>query len=243
MPIDVVLCPADLARQEVAGRTVFVIDILRATTTISAALYHGAAAVVPCASVDAALRVARDLGPVALLAGEHAGMPIPGFDLGNSPGEMRPRTVGGRIVVLQTTNGTRAILAVANGAEVFLLAAVNFSVTVARARIALERTGDLVVVCAGRDGSFGLDDAYAAGRFLRAVLAGPVRGRHLSDAALATVQLARHHGNRWERLLRQSAAGHQLIGLGFGEDIRRSARQDAFPVVATLRDGRVVAAG
>ena len=118
----------------------------------------------------------------------------------------------------------------------------NLTVSVARARGLLEDPG----TCwwrapAGRVAS-ALDDAYTAGRFLRAVLAGKVRGRGLTDAALAAVQLARHHGNRWDRLLRQSAAGRRLIGLGFGEDVRTAGRQDEFPVLAAMKNGRITGA-
>jgi 2-phosphosulfolactate phosphatase len=241
VPFDVALTPADLARQQLAGRAVFVIDILRATTTICAALHHGAIAVIPCATPEQARE--RALGiPGAVLAGERDCVRIPGFDLGNSPKEMRPRAVKDRVVVLCTTNGSGALDAASSAAHCHVLAAANFSVTVARARALLKHTDDLLVVCAGREGGFGLDDAYTAGRFLRAVLAGRVRGRGLSDAALAVVQLARHHGNRWDRLLRQSSAGRRLTGLGFGEDVRLAARQDEFPVVALMSEGRIVPA-
>lgn len=241
MRVDVALTPADLARQALAGRTVFVVDILRATTTIAAALHHGATAVVPAATPDAARAMALGI-PGAVLAGERECVRIPGFDLGNSPLEMRARAVSDRVVVLCTTNGTGAFAAVATAAEVYSLAAVNFAASVARGRARLEERGDLLVACAGREGGFGLDDAYAAGRFLRAVLAGKVRGRGLTDAALATVQLARHHGNRWDRLLRQSSAGRRLVGLGFGEDVRMAGRQDEFPVLAAMQDGRITGA-
>lgn len=241
MRVDVALTPADLARQDVAGRAVFLIDILRATTTICAALHHGAAAIIPAGTPDAARRLAREV-PGAVLAGERDCVRIEGFDLGNSPRDMRPRAVAGRVLVLCTTNGTAAFGAMEGAREVYALAAVNLSVSAARARSLLEDTGDLLVACAGREGGFGLDDAYAAGRFLRSVLAGKVQGRGLTDAALATVQLARHHGNRWDRLLRQSAAGRRLIGLGFGEDVRLAARQDEYPVLATMRDGRITGA-
>ncbi len=241
MPFDVALTPADLARQQLAGRTVFVVDILRATTTICAALHHGALSVIPCATPEQARERALGL-PGAVLAGERDCARIPGFDLGNSPREMRERSVRDRIVVLCTTNGTAALAASAVATHVHVLAAANFSVTVARAQARLEEDDDLLVVCAGREGGFGLDDAYTAGRFLRAVLAGRVRGRELSDAALAVVQLARHHGNRWDRLLRQSGAGRRLTGLGFGEDVRLAARQDEFPVVAVMRDGHIARA-
>lgn len=240
MRVDVALTPADLARQDVTGRTVFVVDILRATTTIAAALHHGAAAVLPVDTPEAARLAAAGI-PRALLAGERECMRIPGFDLGNSPLEMRRRAVDGRTVVLCTTNGTTALATVRAAAQAYALAAVNLTVSVARGRALLEETGDLLVACAGREGGFGLDDAYTAGRFLRAVLAGRIRGRGLTDAALAVVQLARHHGNRWDRLLRQSSAGRRLIGLGFGEDVRMAARQDAFPVLAQLQGDRIVA--
>ena len=242
MPVDVALTPADLARQDLAGRTVFIVDVLRATTTICAALHHGATTVVPRATPDEARESARALGPAALLAGERECVRIPGFDLGNSPREMTARAVKDRVVVLCTTNGSGVLSAVHPAAHAYVLAASNFTVMVARGRAALEPPGDLLVACAGSEGGFGLDDAYTAGRFLRAVLAGRLRDRGLSDAAHAAVQLARYHGNRWDRLFRQSAAGRRLIGLGFGEDVRLAARQDEFPVVAAMRQGRVVAA-
>lgn len=242
MPVDVALSPAELARQVVAGRTVFVVDVLRASTTICAALHHGATAVIPAATPEAAREAARATGPGVVLAGEQDCLRIPDFDLGNSPREMTPRTVKDRVVVLCTTNGTRTLAAVGAAAQVHVLAAANFTVTVALGRMELARTGDLLVACAGREDAFGLDDAYTAGRFLRAVLAGRLRERGLSDAAFAAVDLARQHGNRWDRLLRRSSAGRQLIGLALGEDVRIAARQDVFPVVASMRSARIVAA-
>lgn len=241
MRVDVAFSPADLAHQDLGGRTVFVIDVLRATSTICAALHHGALAVIPFATPDAARQAAVE-APGGILAGEQDCVRIPGFDLGNSPREMTPRAVRGRVVRLSTSNGSGLLLRAAAVAEVHVLAAVNFSVTVSRAQAWLEESGELLVLCAGRDGRFGLDDAYTAGRFLRSVLAGRMRGRGLTDAALAAVQLARLHGNRWDRVLRLSAAGRRLIGLGLGEDVRISSRQDEFPVAAMMRDGRVVAA-
>ena len=239
--VEVALSPADLANQDLAGRAVFVIDILRATTTIAAALHHGATTVIPVSTPEAARQVALGF-PDAVLAGERDCLRIPGFDAGNSPLEMRPRAVGGHPVVLCTTNGTGAFATVGAAAHVYSLAAVNFTVSVVRARALLEESGDLLVACAGREGGFGLDDAYTAGRFLRAVVAGKVRGLGLTDAALAAVQLARHHGNRWDRVLRQSAAGRRLIGLGLGEDVRMAGRMDEFPVLAAMKNGRITGA-
>ncbi len=72
MRLDVVFTPAGLDAAEVQGRTVFVIDILRATTTICAALHHGARAVIPVASTEEALRLAQTLGQRRRAAGRRA---------------------------------------------------------------------------------------------------------------------------------------------------------------------------
>lgn len=239
MPLDVSLAPADLARQDLGGRSVFVIDILRATTTISTMLHHGAPSVRPCATEADARALAERIGPAALLAGEQDCLMIPGFALGNSPREVHAREVRGRQVVMVTTNGTGLILAASRARSVHLMAAVNFTRAVTRARSIFDATGDLLVACAGREGAFGLDDAYAAGRLVRGILAG--RRAELNDAALAAVDLANQHGNRWLRALRRSRAGRRLTAKGLGDDVAMAARQDAFPVLPVLRDGLIVA--
>jgi len=116
MTLDVFFAPAGLATQEVAGRPVFVVDVLRATTVICAALSRGARAVVPVATVEEASRLAQTLGPdAAVLVGERHGEPIEGFDLGNSPIEVTEQRVRGKTLVMTTTNGTGALLATQGG--------------------------------------------------------------------------------------------------------------------------------
>src|SRR3954471_2898523 len=83
--LDVYLLPDLVEPAALAGKTVVVIDVLRATTTIVHALAAGASEVVPCLEVDEARRVATKTGNDAILGGERGGLPIPGFDLGNSP--------------------------------------------------------------------------------------------------------------------------------------------------------------
>ena len=89
MRIDVAFTPAGLSQTELHGRVVFVIDILRATTTMCAALSNGARAIIPVSSTEEALRLAQTIGSTdVLLAGERNCVRIPGFQLGNSPLEM-----------------------------------------------------------------------------------------------------------------------------------------------------------
>ena len=243
MTLDVVFTPAGLTGAEVQGRTVFVIDILRAGTTMCAALHHGARAVVPVATTEEALRMAQTLGPdETLLAGERHCVPIPGFALGNSPREMQPEVVRGKTLVMTTTNGTAALLTAAAGASVIVAAAVNFSLVGERAQTALMAGEDLLIICAGREGRFALDDAYCAGRVVQAALGGNRGRKGLNDAALAALDLVRRYGERWERPLLVSEGGRDLAELGMKDDIADAARVDAYPVLPVFHERRLQAA-
>src|SRR5260370_27241060 len=109
MRVHVALTPADASGLALAGWAAVVVDVLRATTTVVAACTAGCARVIPVADVNAAHERARQFpdGEV-LLAGERGGEPIAGFHLGNSPLEFTSERVGGRTVLLTTTNGTAA---------------------------------------------------------------------------------------------------------------------------------------
>lgn len=242
MKLDVFFSAAGLAPQEVAGRPVFVVDVLRATTVICAALYHGAKGIVPVASVDEASRMAQTLGPEdVILMGERNSQPIEGFPLGNSPLEMTEAAVRGKTLVMSTTNGTRALLAAQGASEVYVAAAANLGLAGMRARQLLETGKDLVIVCAGKEGQFALDDAYAAGRLALEAIAGRRRRKGLNDSALVAVDLARRFKS-WERPLTLSAAGRQLAKLGMGADVADAARENAYPVLPIFRDRRITAA-
>src|SRR5512134_3380645 len=129
MSVHVAFSPQGLNPADVQGCAVFVIDILRATTTMCAALHHGAKALIPVASTEEALRLAQTIGSAdVLLAGEKNCIRIPGFALGNSPLEMAEPAVRGKTIVVTTTNGTRALLAAQGAAAVYAAGAANLTV-------------------------------------------------------------------------------------------------------------------
>ena len=121
MTLDVVFTPHGLGPTDVAGRTVFVVDVLRATTAMCAALANGARAIIPVASSEEAVRLGQTLGnDDVLLAGERNCVPIPGFALGNSPLEMVETAVKGKVLIVTTTNGTKALLATQGAKAVYI---------------------------------------------------------------------------------------------------------------------------
>lgn len=243
MKIDVFFTPSGLGPADLAGRTVVVVDLLRASTTIVVALASGAKAVLPAASTEEALRIAQNLErDHVVLAGERKSVRIPGFALGNSPLEFTPDAVGGKTIVLSTTNGTQALVAAQGAKEIVVAAAVNFSVVVQRARAALEASGDLVILCSGQDKRFAIEDAFAAGRLAKVLLPeGGLKRVAVNDGALAALEIARHFGEKWLRALRASSHGRELTELGFGQDLKVCGAQDTHPVLPLYADRRIVA--
>jgi 2-phosphosulfolactate phosphatase len=159
------LLPGLIPEDGLRGGVVVVIDVLRATTMIVHALVAGCTEVIPVSEVEEARQIAAAL-PVgsALLAGERQGVPIDGFDLGNSPGECTPARCRGKIMVITTTNGTRALLACRDAERVFLGAFVNFAATCRRL---LMESKPIHLVCAGTDGRISYEDTLAAGAFAK----------------------------------------------------------------------------
>ena len=111
MELEVIIAPTLYEEDELRNRLCAVVDVLRATSTITTALVSGATAVHPCLDIEEARAGAARLerGQV-LLGGEERGQFIPGFDLGNSPLEyLSQETVKGRAIFFYTSNGTGAI--------------------------------------------------------------------------------------------------------------------------------------
>jgi 2-phosphosulfolactate phosphatase len=217
--------------ESAAAPTGVVIDVIRATSTICQALASGYERVLCAAEVEEA-RSLRN-GDGVTLGGERLGVRIEGFDLGNSPREyLEPRSP---VLVMSTTNGTRAIVTAAARCERVLIASLlNLDAVVAAA----ERVGDDVAVfCAGVKGAFALDDAYVAGRLVERV------GGERSDAAEAAVRLAGSYANA-EEAFRQSRSGRNLINHGpeLEADIPYCARESVLDVVPKLHGMRGVAA-
>src|SRR4051812_24899969 len=102
--------PALVEPEDLAGSTCVVIDVLRATTTIVWALAAGAREVIPCLEVEDARRAIAEYPPgTGVCGGERSGLPIEGFELGNSPAEYTAARVAGKAVIFTTTNGARAL--------------------------------------------------------------------------------------------------------------------------------------
>lgn len=228
------LLPGLVTPEELAGSTVVVVDILRATTTIVHALAAGASKVTPLLEVDRALAIKSQLGNSAVLGGERGGRKIPGFDLGNSPGEYTRVSVGGKTLIFTTTNGTRALEMCRHASRVLLGAFANFS-AVCREVGRLER---LDILCAGTDGQITREDVLFAGAVIDDLhRAGTVLTNDQADIACdawraATLDFA--GPKPLAEYLRASSGGRNLIEIGHERDIDIAAQIDRCDLVAEL---------
>jgi 2-phosphosulfolactate phosphatase len=212
MPVHVVFTPAEAAPADVG----IVVDVLRATSTIVQALASGYERVLCVAEIEDALALRSDL-PDSLLGGERKAVRVEGFDVGASPREfLEPRA---KNLILSTTNGTRAILEAADKCERVLLGSLLNLLAVATA----VDSDDVVVVCAGFQGGFALDDAYCAGRIVQ-LLSG-----ERTDAAAAAALLTHAFPTALDAL---NARTYGPPGLE--EDIAYCAQEDLLDAVPQL---------
>ena len=234
MNVDVAFLPTALPKLENTGVTVVVFDVLRATTTMAAALAAGVREIRIFPGTDAARQAAAARGADdILLCGEEQCLPPAGFHLGNSPGAFASDAHRGRTVYMSTTNGTRAILAARGAGRIFTGALVNASAVAD----AVHRAGaDVILLCAGTNGTVAAEDVIGAGAVVHAMRPfGAVRLR--SDAAWMAEDLFVAHRSDLANALRTSRGGQNVLAAGLEPDIDFAARMDAVAVVGDVHAG------
>jgi len=209
MPVHVAFIPDEAAPAAVG----IVVDVLRATSTIAQALASGYRRVLCCSELDEARALRREI-PDSLAGGERKAVRIEDFDVGASPREfLEPRA---ETLILSTTNGTRAILETVRCCEQVVLGSLlNLSAVAGAAT-----SDDVVVVCAGFQGGFALDDAYCAGRIVQLL------GLERTDGAVAAELVALAFPTALEGL---NARTYGPPGLE--DDIAFCAREDVLDAV------------
>jgi 2-phosphosulfolactate phosphatase len=245
------LLPSLIPPGSLRGGVAVVVDVLRATTVMVHALANGCEAVIPCGEIDEAQAVAAGLPKgKAILGGERGGLPIPGFDLGNSPGDFTREVCEGKTLVMTTTNGTRAILASLEADRVLVG---SFANVTAIWDVLKKETRPIHIVCAGTDGRVALEDALLAGELTLNLCAWQGGVRIWSDLAKVAdvndqAMLAAAAG--WELVfppllsgappleswLSVGRGGRRVAEIGLGADIKAAAdRTKPVKLVAELR--------
>lgn len=232
MNVDALLLPKDLT-PDCLTRSVAVFDVLRATTSITAALAVGVAEVRVFGDLDACLAAAGAFDGPKVTCGERHTLPPPGFDLGNSPGQFTAAAHAGRTVFMTTTNGTKAIVA-ARSAPLMVGAALVNAAAAARRLAAAGR--DVLLLCSGSDGAPSLEDTLGCGAVLHGLqqlTAVQVNG----DLARIALRLFEGCRGRLPEVLADTHGGHNIHRVGLDGDVTFAARLDVFDVVGVVADG------
>ena len=233
MKIDVITYRDKLYDSLLNGKTVIVIDVLRCTSAVIVALDNGALKIIPAVEPGDATAYASRIGiRDCVLGGERGGLPLPGFNVGNSPFEYNRETVGGKTIIISTSNGTAAICGVRNARHIFLGALSNCS---AVARKAAGFTDDILIVCSGTNRMISADDLCAAGAIIDR-LRSLCSNLELTDIALICEHLYKSFkGGSFD--LRTTKHCSYLLSLGFEKDVDYCLSEDTTDCVPVYSNG------
>lgn len=237
MKTEVFLTGSVLSEDDVKDRTVVVIDVLRACSTIATALNNGARSVVPVADMAQAGKIASNLDQQSyLLGGERDGINIEGYHLGNSPLEYTASTVAGRTIILNTTNGTVAIAGARAAEHLIIGTFLNAGRVVDFVR---EVGNDVTIICAGWRNRVSLEDTLCAGLMLYRLWDGHEPAAVSDTAHIAFTQYA-HDQDDLRSALQRCNHAQWLTQRGYGDDVEYCFQLDALPVLPYYRDSRLV---
>jgi len=238
MRAELFLIPGPVGEQRLLGKTLVLIDVLRASTTICQALKSGARAIIPVLEPSEAAELRSKIGvDVTILGGEREGIKIDGFDLGNSPSEYTIEKVKGRTVIFTTSNGTRGYNRAAGSKLIVTAGLVNISSVVQKVAQAGQ---DLVILCAGQDGDFSIEDTLCGGMLLHKILTDWKMELELNDAAELGLLLYRSNSRVLKQTIARGEHGRYLAKIGFGSDVEAAVEIDSIPVLPISRDSRIV---
>jgi 2-phosphosulfolactate phosphatase len=231
-----VLSPALLHLYDVNNTVVVVIDILRATSTIATALFNGAKEIIPVDSVERCIQLGKELE--CITAGERDGQVAPGLQYGNSSFEYPREFIGGKTLVLTTTNGTRLLhMALAKGArEIITGSFLNLSAVCDHL---VEIKKNVILACAAWKDRINMEDSLFAGAVVSRVQ------EHFKincDSSRIAENLFYAAGSDLYEFMKKNDASHyhRLTNFGLERDIRHCFTPDLANILPEYYNGKLV---
>jgi len=231
--LEVCLTPALIPLYKVEDYIVVIIDIFRATSSICYGIENGAEAIIPVAEV-AECAAYREKGSEFLLAAERNGEVVEGFDFGNSPFSYTPEKVGGKTVVLTTTNGTHALHLSRAAKKVVIGSFLNLGALSAWLG---DQQEDILLVCAGWKNNFNLEDSLFAGAVVEKL---KDAGYKLDDSAIGANDLYLAGRDDINGYLKKSSHSERLKKLGIEADVAFCLQVDQITAIPVLEGDKLV---
>lgn len=235
--IDVFSTAQSFLEEEIRNKTVVVIDVLRACSSMVTALVNGAKGIIPVEDMAMASKIAANLDPKStLLCGEKDGKKIDGYQLGNSPMEYSKGVVDGKTMIMNTTNGTKAVTRASLARKILIGCFLNAEYVVEELRNA---EGDIIVICAGWKSRLSLEDMLCAGLIIDRLSDGLLPDDASDGAKLAHV-LYQKYANDIEGAVSQSNHANRLRDVAHPNDISYCSQLDRISIVPYMKDGIIV---
>ena len=232
--LDVYFSAQSFRESDVRGKTVVVIDILRASSTIVTALAHGARGVIPVRDMASASKISKSLNsPSYMMAGEKDGVKIEGYDLGNSPLDFTGETVGGKTIILNTTNGTKAIKRSGLAKNILIGSFLNLQTVVNYLK---QIDHEAVLLCSGWRGRLSMEDLLCAGSIIYEITDGhlPTGAR---DGAQVAFGLYEKFRDDIEGCIKRSDYAERLRDIVHVDDITFCCRRDEMQILPVMEEG------
>lgn len=236
MNIDVIISADYIKNELIKDKVVVVIDVLRATSVITTAIKNGAKSVIPLLTVEEVFEEQKKLGKeICVLGGERRAVKIEGFDFSNSPLEYDEEVVNDKHLIITTTNGTRALTSCKMADRIFIGCMINGK-AVAEKLAKLNK--DVVIVNAGTNGQFSMDDFICTGFIIDEVIkcTSKLDLTDISNTAHITYQ---NHPNIIDYIKK---ARHYAVmtGLNLEKDIEYCIQKNITRVVPEYIDNHII---
>lgn len=232
--LEVCLSPALLHLYDTKDAVVVIIDIFRATSTITAALHNGAKCVIPVASVAECIELGNSIEN-SITAGERDGKVADGLQYGNSPLEYPGEFIKGKTLILTTTNGTRLLHMVKDASAIVIGSFLNLQ---AVCDYLLQTNKRVLLGCASWKDKFNLEDTLFAGAVVAAL-------QHDFDVSCDSARAAKHlfdhsGGSNFIEFLKNSSHYKRLSAFGLVHDMEYCVTPDLHPAVPVLHGREIV---
>ncbi|MFV1883951.1 MAG: 2-phosphosulfolactate phosphatase [Balneola sp.] len=232
--IDVFFSVQAFQEEDLRGKSAVIIDILRASSSIVTAVNNGAKKIIPVEDMSDAMKIARTMDQNDyLLCGEKDGVKIEGYHLGNSPQEYTKEVVGDKTLIINTTNGTRAIKKANLANRIYIGSFLNQKAIL---NALAEHDDEVVLICSGWRGRLALEDTMFAGSLIHKLCKGNLPEK-TKDGAKVAFGLFEKFGDDLEETIRQSDHAHRLRNLVPEDDVPFCCQVDKFSVLPGMKDG------
>lgn len=234
MRVDIIISADYIKGDKISGKSVVVIDMLRATSTIVTAIGNGCKEVIPVLTPEEAFNLSKKERSQYILGGERNAIMIDGFDCSNSPLEYDKDSVSDKTIIITTSNGTRAIRGCEDAKNIFIGSMLNAH-SVAEKLYSLGN--DVVIVNAGTAGEFSIDDFICSGYIIECLL-GMDDEIELSDIS----KVSRHtfnddNGNN--AILKMAKHYNTVKNLGYISDLEYCSKKDIYDIVPEYKEGKI----